>query len=145
MPDPRTDLPVKPFVAHAGGRWFITPTGRAVSLQRRTTLAALLRELGALRTHTPGVSVTPDVLIAHVWPGEKILPHAARNRLHVAVHALRAMGFGAALRFDGSGYAFDPAVPFLRAVEDSASELAVAYAATDASGAVRFPGVSPTL
>jgi hypothetical protein len=47
-----------------------------------------------------------------MWPGEKIIPKAARNRLHVAVRTLRTMGLGTTLRSDMAGYHLDPTVPF---------------------------------
>lgn len=100
------------LVAQRMGLWFVPPGGAEVSLRTRTTLAILLRRLGEQRAASPGRSLSPESLIADMWPGEKIIPKAARNRLHVAVRTLRTMGLGAILRSDQAGYHLDPTVPF---------------------------------
>lgn len=94
------------------GLWFSVPGGAPVSLKTRGPLALLLRRLARERTDFPGRSVSPEELIAAVWPGEKIIPKAARNRLHVAVRTLRTMGLETILRSDPGGYHLDPSVPF---------------------------------
>ncbi len=99
-------------VAQREGLWMAGPDGILVSLRTRTTLARLLRSLGEARVATPGVSRAPGDLIADVWPGEKIIPKAARNRLHVAIRTLRVMGLERVLRSDEDGYHLDPRVAF---------------------------------
>jgi len=45
------------------------------------------------------------------WPGERIAPKAAADRVYAAVGALRKLGLGSVLvRLDG-GYALSPEVP----------------------------------
>jgi tetratricopeptide (TPR) repeat protein len=100
------------LLAHRMGLWFVPPGAPEVSLRTRTTLATLLRRLGEQRAASPGRSLSPESLIADMWPGEKIIPKAARNRLHVAVRTLRTMGLGTTLRSDMAGYHLDPTVPF---------------------------------
>ena len=117
-PDILAALPVRPLIAHAEGQWFVSPTGRTVNLRQRRTLAVLLQHLATQRVRAPGLPLAPDELIARLWHGEKLLLRAARNRLHVAVHTLRKMGFGDALLFDGTGYFIDPGVPFARVSDD---------------------------
>lgn len=80
--------------------------------RRGSTLSALLRRLGEERLAAPGRSLSPESLIADMWPGEKIIPKAARNRLHIAVRTLRTMGLGTVLRSNTEGYHFDPTAPF---------------------------------
>jgi hypothetical protein len=99
-------------VAQREGLWMAVPDGILVSLRTRTTLARLLRSLGEARVAVPGVSRSPGDLIADVWPGEKIIPKAARNRLHVAIRTLRVMGLERVLLSDDDGYRLDPKVPF---------------------------------
>lgn len=53
-----------------------------------------------------------EALIACGWPGERVLPRAARARLHVAMSSLRMMGLGALLRHERGGYLLDPIAPF---------------------------------
>ena len=108
---------VRPFLLHARGRWFVRPDGVGVNLRARATLAALLQRLGETRARTPGVALTPDALIAHVWPGEKLRPRVARNRLHVAICTLRRLGLAGVLRFTRGGYHLDLGVPFQRAFD----------------------------
>lgn len=100
------------LVAHRTGRWFITPSGVRVDLRSRKNLTVLMRRLGEQRCDAPNTLLSAEALIADVWPGEKILRRPGRNRLHVAIRALRRMGIGALLRFDSGGYQLDPAVPF---------------------------------
>ncbi len=102
----------KSLVVHRMGQWFIAPGKPEVSLRTRTTLATLIRRLGEQRGEAPGRSLSPESLIADMWPGEKIIPKAARNRLHVAVRSLRTMGLEGILRSDVAGYHLDPTVPF---------------------------------
>ncbi len=52
-----------------------------------------------------------DDLLAAGWPGEKVLPFAGRNRVHVALTTLRGMGLRDVLLSDGDGYHLDPSVP----------------------------------
>lgn len=107
------------LVAQRMGLWFIPPGAAEVSLRTRTTLAILLRRLGEQRCEAPGRSLSPESLIADMWPGEKIIPKAARNRLHVAVRTLRTMGLGTILRSDQAGYHLDPTVPFRFMVDET--------------------------
>ena len=44
------------------------------------------------------------------WPGERILPSAARNRIHVMVARMREAGLRDALIADDSGYFLDPSL-----------------------------------
>lgn len=102
----------KALVASRMGLWFAPPAGAEVSLRTRSTLSVLLRRLGEERLATPGRSLSPESLIADMWPGERIIPKAARNRLHVAVRTLRTMGLGTVLRSNPEGYHLDATVPF---------------------------------
>lgn len=99
------------FIVHQQGQWFTTPRGVLVSLRTRRSISVLLRRLSEERVRAPGVPLPPDVLIAEMWPGQKILRRAARNRLHVAIRTLRTMGLEGVLRFDGTGYFLHPEVP----------------------------------
>ena len=45
------------------------------------------------------------------WPGEKILPEAASNRIYVAFNQLRKLGLKAFLQKSAEGYFLDPALP----------------------------------
>lgn len=93
------------IVVHASGTWFRVGRGPQQVLAQRAPRRLLL----ALARAREGAAapLSPETLIASGWPGERILPLAARNRLHVAMNALRKAGLRAALlRVDG-GYVLD--------------------------------------
>lgn len=102
------------LVMGRSGAWFVCGGRERVSLHTRVNLTVLLRCLSERRERAPGVAVTPAEIIEIMWPGEKILRRAARNRLHVAIRTVRAMGLQDVLLYDGKGYLFDPAVAFAR-------------------------------
>lgn len=112
VPGERNSRPPGLLVAGRSGRWFVMSGADCVDLRTRKTLATLLRRLGEHRLSAPGDALSPESLIADVWPGERIIPKAARNRLHVAVRSLRAMGLRDVLLFTRHGYMLAPAVPF---------------------------------
>lgn len=62
---------------------------------QRRLLLALARARGPL---------TARELLAAGWPGERMQPEAARNRLHVALCRLRRAGIGDLLEFDGRAW-----------------------------------------
>jgi predicted ATPase/Tfp pilus assembly protein PilF len=104
-------LPSERFVFDAGGQGFVAPDGTRIDLARRPTLARVLEALVAKRLAEPGVPATHDELVGAGWPGERVLPLAAQNRLRVAVTTLRNMGLRQVLAFRDGGHLLDPAVP----------------------------------
>lgn len=95
------------------GRWFRTPDGKSVSLERRRPLAKLLSELARAREGGPGV-LDWQALQAAGWPGEKVLPAAGAHRVRVAISTLRKLGLGELLVTRGSGYCLSPEVALAR-------------------------------
>lgn len=77
--------------------------GRLLDLGSRPVQARLLAVLveAHLDASCPGLDA--DTLIERVWPGERILQRAARNRLHVALSKLRGAGLGDVLLRDAEG------------------------------------------
>jgi len=104
-------LPAERFVFSAGGQAFVAPDGARIDLVRRPTLARVLDALVQKRLASPGVAASFDELIAAGWPGERVLPLAAQNRLRVAVTTLRNMGLRHVLVFRDGGHLLDPDVP----------------------------------
>ena len=94
-------------IVQRDGRFVVCSEGR-VDLSQRHTLRNLLR---ALIETLPSESGSPPLrassLIAAGWPGESIMPRAAKNRLHVALTTLRQLGLGAAIRSEDHAYALD--------------------------------------
>jgi predicted ATPase/Flp pilus assembly protein TadD len=105
-------MPSERFVFHPQG--FIAPDGKHINLARRLTLARLLDVLVARRLDAPGVPLTLEALMEAGWPGERVLPIAALNRVRVAVTALRNMGLRRVLIFREGGHLLDPEVPIHR-------------------------------
>jgi hypothetical protein len=97
-------------VDRRGRRFHLTGTA-PVCLRRRRKLQPLLAALVAQRLSRPGIPIPVEALIACGWPDERVLPRAARARLHVAISSLRQMGLGPLLRHDRGGYLLDPAAP----------------------------------
>lgn len=75
--------------------------GERTSLQKRKVLRALLRGLIDGRKTGP---LDAFALAQLCWPGEKISPLSATNRVYVAVTTLRKLGLGKALAYGDGGY-----------------------------------------
>ncbi len=82
-----------------------------IDLRRRSNAGRLLVALVERRLSHPGESCSRDELVISVWPGERMLAHAALNRLNVALSKLRAAGLRDLLQTVSHGYRLDPEVP----------------------------------
>lgn len=107
----------KALLVHASGAWFTTLAGARVDCSRRPLHRRLLAALARRRLEAPGEPISSQELLEIAWPGERILPRAARNRLYVALSRLRTLGLEDVLQSAGAGYLLDPAVP-VRLVHD---------------------------
>ena len=99
------------LVVDRRGRWFRPPHGAVADCQNREALRNLLVCLAQARVETPGRSLSSALLVASGWPGQRILPGPARNRLHVAVAALRKLGLREVLIARDGGYLLERGVP----------------------------------
>jgi tetratricopeptide (TPR) repeat protein len=93
-----------PLVLSEDGAWLRLPSGQVHKLRARPVAARLLRVLVDRALESPGAPVAAAALIAAGWPGEKILPKAAQNRLYVSMTRIRQLGLGDLLQNDGDGY-----------------------------------------
>ena len=93
-----------PLIVSDDGTWFRLPSGEVHKLRGRPVTGRLLRVLALRALEAPGTPVSAASLIDAGWPGEKILPKAAHNRLYVAMSRLRQLGLGELLENDGDGY-----------------------------------------
>lgn len=85
--------------------WF---EGRSrVDLGSRRVLRAVLGLL-VERHLSGGAALSSREIARSAWPGERMLPRAASNRVYVAVTTLRKLGLGPAIENDGDGYRFAP-------------------------------------
>jgi predicted ATPase len=111
LKDPQAGVPARSLEVARDGGWFSREGAGRTSVARRRVLQRLLRGLVDARLRTPGRALDVDEVCRLVWPGERILPAAARRRVQVAVSTLRVQGLRDVLRTDPAGYFLDPAVP----------------------------------
>src|SRR5262245_5994555 len=104
----REGAAVAPLVLHRNARWFMLPTGQAVDSSRHKLLRRLLLALAAAHLARPGEPLPWSALVAAGWPDERILPCAARNRIHVALCRLRRLGLGPWLVHVPDGWLLSP-------------------------------------
>ena len=93
------------LVARDGGRFSLDGVEVRLSKRRRAVRAILL---ALARAHPRAVG--PEALIEAGWPETEVAWSSARNRLHVAIHALRKLGLEAVLVRTREGYAIDPSI-----------------------------------
>lgn len=87
------------------------PGSEQVDLSARQPLRRIVIALIEQRLTQPGASLSQDQLIEAGWPGERMTPFAAQNRLKVALSTLRKLGLRELLLRDELGYHLDPGVP----------------------------------
>ncbi|MGK0359825.1 MAG: putative ATPase/Tfp pilus assembly protein PilF [Bradymonadia bacterium] len=103
------------LIISPGADWLQAPGEDGQSIRRRHTLRRLLAAFAEARETQPGQGMQMNALIAAGWPGEQILPHAAANRVYVAIATLRKLGLRDLLHSHEDGYLLDPATPLVRA------------------------------
>src|SRR5262249_21380551 len=92
-------------------RWIRPPGGAWQDLRERHAVRCLLLRLVDRRREAPGRGLSLAELQEAGWPGERILPAAAANRIYVAINQLRKLGLKDHLRKTGEGYYLDPKLP----------------------------------
>ncbi len=95
------------LVVARNGTSFRLGDGDVVPLAQRPLLARLLLALARARIANPGVALPGESLAEAVWPSERILPAARKNRLHVAITTLRSLGLRPVLQSSPAGYRID--------------------------------------
>ncbi|WP_373046890.1 ATP-binding protein [Vulgatibacter sp.] len=101
-----------PLVVAADGSFFEAPgAGGRVPLHRRKAIRGVLRALVRHRQEKPGVAVELPLLIEAGWPGERIVVHAAADRVYAAIATLRRLGLRGVLLQQDEGYLLDPDQP----------------------------------
>ncbi|HET6584698.1 MAG TPA: hypothetical protein VFG69_14670 [Nannocystaceae bacterium] len=83
------------------------PNGRVIDLRHRVPLRRIVSALVRLHRASPGTPATARDLVAAGWPGERLLPCAATNRLYVALATLRTLGLRGCLRRGRGGWHID--------------------------------------
>lgn len=91
------------FLLDRQGRWFVTPDGERVACGSRPVMRRILVALVDARLS--GARALPADAIAEAgWPGERMLPAARKNRLHVMLTRIRDLGLRAAIEARDDGY-----------------------------------------
>ena len=98
------------LAVHRDGDWFRLGATQRCSLSNTPLLRRILRALVDTRHGHPGRALHIDTVFESGWPGQKALPDARRNRVHVALTKLRKRGLGDVLQRIDSGYRIDPSV-----------------------------------
>jgi hypothetical protein len=84
----------------------VTPGGQRIDLRRRLLLRRIVLALVEHHLSVPGEALSPAALIEAGWPGERMTAASGRNRLHVALATLRALGLRPWLHRCARGYSF---------------------------------------
>ncbi|MEL6344016.1 MAG: hypothetical protein AAFV53_12930 [Myxococcota bacterium] len=90
------------------GAWFRLPGAARVSVERYAAVARILAFLAQEAERQPGTISDADTLITAGWPGEQIVPDAAKNRLAVSLARLRKLGMRELLQRTREGWRLDP-------------------------------------
>jgi DNA-binding winged helix-turn-helix (wHTH) protein len=107
-------LPALPLTIGEDAKWFRIGEANPIDLSRRRPLTRILWALAKAR----GETLIASDLIDAGWPGERIVRHAARIRLRVAIATLRSMGLVSHILTTRTGYALPPNV----VIEESSLE-----------------------
>ena len=93
------------------GRWLRIPGGSWLDLRRRSPARRLLLKLVERQREAPGAGVSLEDLREAGWPGERMAPSSAANRIYVALHQLRSLGLEDKVIRTQDGYLLDPTLP----------------------------------
>jgi len=96
------------LIVASDGSWVRTASGHVAKLGVDRPIARVVFRLALERMRHPGRPVPPHSLVRAGWPDERVLPAAAKNRLHVTIARLRRVALEGALLHDEDGYFLDP-------------------------------------
>jgi hypothetical protein len=82
-----------------------------IELKKRPQLLRVVRALVEARLADPGTALSQEALVEAGWPGERMQPAAAANRVKVALSTLRSAGLRDLLLRTEAGHLLDPKVP----------------------------------
>ncbi|MBX3274582.1 MAG: hypothetical protein KF729_30230 [Sandaracinaceae bacterium] len=104
------DAPTPTLRVDAHARTLTLAAAAPIALARRALLWRLVERLLDAHARAPGTPLSADALVEAGWPGERILPDAARTRLYTAIRALRRGGLEPILWSRDGGYLLDPSL-----------------------------------
>ncbi len=105
---PPSRRPDTGLVVASDGSWVRTVSGQVAKLGADRPISRVMIRLALERMRHPGRPVPPHSLVRAGWPDERVLPAAAKNRLHVTIARLRRVALEGALLHDDDGYFLDP-------------------------------------
>ncbi|HVK64595.1 MAG TPA: AAA family ATPase [Polyangium sp.] len=98
-------------------RWFRMQEGRPVPFLKAKAARLVLALLVRARIGAPGRALSIAELFEAGWPGERIPPKAAANRVYVTLTKLRKLGLGALLQSRDDGFLLDPTAVVLESLD----------------------------
>jgi len=104
------------LVVGPDARWFRVGDREPVSLRKARSARLILAALARQRLGSPAAALPIEALFEAGWPGERIAPKAAANRVYVTVTKLRNLGLRGLLLSRDDGFLVDPAAAVLEAL-----------------------------
>ena len=98
-------------------RWFRLREHQPVRVLKAQAGRLVLARLVRQHVDAPGRALSLGDLFAAGWPGERIAPKAAANRVYVTLTKLRQLGLGGLLQSRDDGFLLDPAAIVLEALD----------------------------
>jgi hypothetical protein len=108
------EIPEGALAVCARGRWFRTPGGAKVEIERWQALQNLVVRLAEQREIAPGQPLSVEQLVSAGWPGERMLAKSGATRVYTALSTLRRLGLRDLIVRDAAGYMLKPGVPLVR-------------------------------
>ncbi len=97
-------------------RWFRVEGREPVSLFKARAARLILARLAGLRLASPGAALPLEAIFEAGWPGERIAPKAAANRVYVTLSKLKSLGLRGLIVSRDDGFLIDPAAVVLEAI-----------------------------
>jgi predicted ATPase/Tfp pilus assembly protein PilF len=108
------EAPEDALVVGPDGTWFRPPGGVSQSLGSHGPVRRILLALASLSAREAESGLDIEELREIGWPGERMQPEAAANRVHVALAELRRRGLKRFILRRPNGYALAEALPIHR-------------------------------
>jgi predicted ATPase/Tfp pilus assembly protein PilF len=108
------EAPEEALVVGPEGTWFRAPGGVSQSLGSHGPVRRILLALASLPAREAESGLAVEALREIGWPGEKMQPEAAANRVHVALAELRRRGLKRFILRRANGYALSETLPIHR-------------------------------
>lgn len=123
--DPAPAAPSPVLVVGPEARWLRLGDREPVSLRRARAARLILAALVRARLDAPGVALPLAALFAAGWPGERIAPGAAANRVYVTLTRLKNLGLRTLILSRDDGFVLDPRAVVLEALGEDDARAAV--------------------